>query len=402
MEVIIALLSSSQEYLHIDHLARDTNNRICKVIESLGQRCVIATWKDFQFTEHDVLITSGRIRGKGGFTLVNFDPPVIPDYVFFYCTSSSQRPLILDADSRLQFQTLKDLGILSKESWYHRLCYSLLTAMAERGVPVNYNSDAHQWRVKTTLELRCREYESSSGRRIPRPPTELVNIPGDALKMLSFLEAHSCCILKPEHGTRAEGLLIIESKSQVWGLNQPDGGYVLQELVPSPALMNRRKFDVRAYLSISNLEEMSISIPNLMIVRCAVEPYSARNLASEVCSASYSKRLGSEPSVYSLESLLNSKEFDKIDWHAIKESATETLKEFINAVAWRAGKQQAYPNLMIWGIDLEVQNTKDGPQAILIEANTFPLLYWNELSIDRAMDAVLSEFFNAIHRSKRS
>lgn len=387
----IVLLAPTQDYPNGD--LHDAIGRIrSALLEKLGVTCLVATWKDFKFSTNDVWLTSGIVREGDGYASARFDPPLHPDYVYFYCTSSNRR-LDPNPEDRPCFESLHGLGILKGITSYNGACYRILSAMAERGVLVNYDRDAARWGVKNVLEARCRRSEASSGRWVPRPRTELVRLPGDERELLEFVESNGPCIVKPENSSRARGLFIIDSRSQLAALNLPGGGYVVQELVVNPATLYGRKFDLRAYVLLSNLEKTSYSIPKMILIRSAVEQYARGSLSSEVCSTSFAKRMGVRPALYLLEEMRRSQEETSVDWGAIRASTEEALDSLMAAVARRAETQPKLPSLTLWGIDLAVQNAAEGPRVLVLEVNPFPMLYRGDETSDRAMDEVIAELF---------
>ena len=168
--------------------------------------------------------------------------------------------------------------------------------------------------------------------------------------------------------------------------------------MPNLLLLDRKKITFRIYVIISNLKVPIYSMPSLNVVKLAPRPYQEGTPESEICNTSYSKRLGLPPTSYVLDHRLVSKETG-VKWNLVKESINNTVNSFMHTVAWKARKLQRRSCLLLWGLDIIIQNIENKYYAILLEVNHFPQIYRNHPSTDLAMDKMLSkDFFPSINK----
>jgi hypothetical protein len=328
--------------------------------------CTVASLESFLFSENDVLVTKGAELENEVLIVKQFANPVTPDYVFFYNVSDDPAG-----------------GLIY---------YKLLNALAARGIAVSYDEDASCLGIKSILEQRCSEFEHISGLVIPRPKTCIIKGPADKEKISRFLNEAGPCILKPHNSSRARGIRLLVAESQAEQLILDNDRYVLQQLVANPMTMNGYKIGLRIYLLISDLRKPAYTIAEEGLVKCAVQPYMRGNPEAEIVGSSYAKRLGFVPVTYLLKDLMNTTENNMPSWKAIRASIEKTIYVFMEAVAWRAGMHHnTLPSFQMWGIDIAIQLTNDGPEAYLIEVNPFPALYRNDLVTDNATDSVFAD-----------
>jgi len=357
----IALLSSHADIA--SSLKDYTLRRLSKIItEHPSFACTVVSCDDFCLEENAVSIKHGAILNGDALVTASFDTPIRPDYVYFHS--------LTDIPNR------------------HSQCLKLLTALAERGVPVNYDADSSMMGIKSVLEYRCNEFHRESGLTIPRPRTLIFKAnEEDRSKIVNFLRAGAPCILKPHNSSRARGVRILVSEEQVPQLILSDDIYVLQELLSNPMTVNGYKVSLRVYLAIRDLRRPTYAILGQGLLKCAVQPYMRGNPHAEIVGTSYAKRMGFTPMIHLFHDLNGSDACLVPAWREIRSSIEQTLDVFMEAVSWRAGMfYKTLPSFLFWGVDIAVQCSEEGPKAYLIEVNTFPALYRNHTVTDNAMD----------------
>jgi glutathione synthase/RimK-type ligase-like ATP-grasp enzyme len=364
----IALLSS-----HADTAGglRDyTLRRLSKILtEHPSFSCTVVSCDDLCLEANEVAIKHGAILSGDVLVPTSFDRPIRPDYVYFHS--------LTDIPNR------------------HAQCLKLLTELAERGVPVNYDADSSMMGIKSVLEYRCNEFHRESGLAIPRPRTLIFRKNEDRSKIVDFIRAGAPCILKPHNSSRARGIRVLVSEEQVPRLILTDDIYILQELLANPMTMNEHKVSLRVYLTIRDLRRPTYAVLEQGLLKCAVQPYMRGNPQAEIVGTSYAKRIGFTPVIHLFRDLNGSEAWLVPAWREIRSSIEKTLDLFMEAVSWRAGMfYKTLPSFLFWGVDIAIQCSKDGPKAYLIEVNTFPALYRNDAVTDNAMDGeVIEELF---------
>jgi len=343
------------------------NHRIVRlgiaVSKNAAINCIITSADDFDIAADRVTIKQGTILKDGELAQQHFTDPLTPDYVFLSCDSE-------DPNENLQ-------------------SFKLLEHIAERGIPVNFDGDASKIDVKSILEERCKTFELVSGLQILRPKTVIINGPGDKQKIVDFIKANGASILKPHDSSRGRGIQTIATESQINQLIFGEDRYVLQNLIPNPMTLNGYKIGLRVYLMIQDLRKPVYSIPEQGLVKLAVQPYIRGNAESEIVGSSYAERLGYTPVMYLFKDLLNSDQ--KSTWTEIRYSIEKTLSLFMESVSWRANMScRRLPSFQCWGVDIAIEVTDEGPKAHLIEVNTTPALYRNNVKADNATDIVFT------------
>ena len=317
----------------------------------------------------DFVVSAGGVSLRGGLCFEGtdtgercFEPPLVPDFVYYGYDPDPVR------------------DVAARE---------LLISIAEHGVRTNYDPDATQLGVKSILEERCREYEESSGRRIPRPRTLVVDGDRDKESIVEFLRKFGPCIIKPHNLSRSRGVAILSSEDDVGQLELGSMCHVVQELVDRPLLMGGCKTGLRVYLIVHDLKR-SYSLSQVGLVKVAPEPYRLGDPVAEIIGP-YEQRDGSWPPIYLLNELVASDD-TRSAWESIRRSIDQTIDLFMESVSWRAGLfHQRVPTTQIWGIDILVRESEGADEAILIEVNTFPQLYRGDTITDAAVDTVLRD-----------
>jgi hypothetical protein len=324
-------------------------------------RCVAVAPNDFTVSGTAVFIGGGLLFNESGEAREeHFDPPVAPDFVYYIYDPYLERDLA---------------------------ARELLTRISRQGVRTNYDPDASQLGVKSVLEERCREYEESSGRKIPRPRTIIVTGDRGKDEIVQFMGNVGPCIIKPHNESRSRGVAVLLSEESASALELGSRCHVVQELVSRPLLMDGCKTGLRVYLIVNDLKR-SYSLSQVGLVKLAPRAYRVGDPAAEIVGP-YEQRDGSWPTIYLLHELVAGEE-TRATWTAIRKSIDQTIDLFMEAVSWRAGLfYQRVPSTQIWGVDILIRETDGRYVAYLIEVNTFPQLYRGDTVTDAAVDDVI-------------
>jgi hypothetical protein len=267
-------------------------------------------------------------------------------------------------------------------------CLDLLTQLGERGIKTNYDPDAGSLGVKSVLEERCREYETASGRTVPRPQTITIRSEQENSSIIEFMKTAGPCILKPHNSSRSRGISILANEQEVEQLALGKNLYVVQELLPEPFLIDGYKTGLRVYLMIHDLKR-SYSLSEQGLVKLPARPYVRADPEAEIVGP-HMKRDGNWPAIYLLKDLVNS-EHTEGEWKPIRKSIEKTIDLLMEAVSWRAGMfHRRPPTAQIWGVDLLIQRNGAEFKAYLIEVNTFPALYREDDVTDGILDEVVA------------
>lgn len=275
------------------------------------------------------------------FTEIKFDKPVNPDYVFFHSTTKGSFEIQFDKNKFKIYQELIPSKKRIQNPTYNKLCRSLLIEISKRKVPSNYSWFAKRWGNKKIFEKLCREYELKTEKNIPRPITKIVEYPQDKELIKKFTLKHDFCILKPSSKNGASGLSIINSKS-ILDESIKSGTYVMQELISNPILVNGKKIDIRIFLIISDIYRQKFKISSLVFVRYALKPYKRGDINSEICSNSYSKKLGHVP-IFKLLDEVESESKERIDWLRVRIEIKKIIDHLMDGVAYYSQTKDFFP-----------------------------------------------------------
>lgn len=250
------------------------------------------------------------------------------------------------------------------------------------GVPVNLDFDLGSFGRKDVLEARCRFYERKLGLTIPRPRTWIV--PGGPLDRLRGHRAPNDVgrlVIKPVDGTCSLGVECLESLSE---LSPSPRRRVVQELVSSPLKIHGHKVDARAYIVVSGREALQCTVPRLILIRRAVQPYSEGREQAEICSIAYARRVGGPVWAAPLDAL---EAQDVEDVRGVRQAIARTMAQVTKLVAFY---EPEVPFFGIWGVDLALRTESGRIEALLIEVNPEPVLYRGIQTLDSATDKMLS------------
>ena len=368
----------------------DVTIRIARVMSNPHAYCIIANWDDFLLSGSDVYIIRGRSVTFDRIERQQFDPPLIPDYVFYRPLSNTQQIIYRSESKGISGFPIGSKIIRSIRS-YNELCYCLLAEISRRNIPVSYSEYATYWGNKRHLHTLLSNFEFASRDLVPRPRTCIVEFPKDKNLVGSLIGKFGHCILKPENKSRARGISILNQINDIEISNLLEGIYVIQELIRDPFLFRGRKTEVRVHLLISDLKKPKYRLLSPILLRSAPELYVQGNLRSEVCNTSYSKAVGKKPIVSTLSLLAKSSKLNLEDCNRIKESIEDTVRRLMNAVAWTGVNYKLYPCLLIWGVDLLLRKTSEGYTTLILEVNHFPQFYSGVKEVDEEIDNMFSE-----------
>jgi hypothetical protein len=324
--------------------------------------CLAVSRKDFVLSENRATVNHGFRFAEDSFEEQLFDIPIEPAYVFFIHRFTEKE---------------------------HKRCLDLLTNIAQRGIPTNYDADASSLGIKSVLEQRCLAYEMASGRKIPRPKTIIIRGDKDKTCISELMSDVGPCIIKPHNSSRSQGVSVLATQQQVDQLVLGTSFYVVQELLSEPFLIDGYKTGLRVYLMVYDLK-WSYWLSEQGLVKLPAERYVRADSEAEIVGP-HMKRHGVWPVIYLLKDLVNSAEHQH-EWKPIRRSIEKTIDLFMESVSWRAGMfHRRFPTLQIWGVDLLIQ--RDGKELIayLIEVNTFPALYREDEFTDGILDEVFAE-----------
>jgi hypothetical protein len=260
------------------------------------------------------------------------------------------------------------------DSWSNKV----LTAAGGLGIPVSYESRVGGFGVKSVLERRCREFEASTGKLIPRPRTWIVP-PGDVdASRTQMQNATGPFVVKPANSSRGRGIEVLRDADR---LKPAPTARVVQELVADPLMLDGHKIDARAYLIVHG-PPLDVFQGSLVILRQAAERYRRGERASEICSISYSQRHSECLAVTTLEAVRHASPV----WTKAEEAIGMAVRLLSDVVAMHP---PSHPFFAIWAVDYCLAYSGGILQPYLLEVNTIPVIYRGQHQLDEATDRMI-------------
>ena len=257
--------------------------------------------------------------------------------------------------------------------------------------------DFHGWTKFAHKSELARALNASSGQpNAPRFPASFV-LPADREALVAYSAANpgAVFIAKPERGTGGQGMAITRNVDEIAHRE----GYVVQQYVEKPYLVDGRKGHVRLYGLVTSLDPFRAYLYRDGIVRFAPEAYdtSDANLANvhrhitntalhrghpdlTVSEDAAQENVGN---VWSLNAYIERMKSDGVDTEAVWRELRQLMFGFLNVVARegvfaaqaKAAPRHAFP-YKLFGLDVLID--ADG-KPWLIEAQRKPALGGNAL-----------------------
>ncbi|OHT04502.1 Tubulin-tyrosine ligase family protein [Tritrichomonas foetus] len=133
---------------------------------------------------------------------------------------------------------------------------------------INHYAGAFLMGRKDHLNCRMNELKSRVGEFASFYPTSYL-LPGDQAKLNRDWKEKPVWIVKPSASSRGRGIHLLASAAN----DPPTEPGVVQEYITNPLLITKRKFDIRLYVLIPNIEPLRIYIHSAGLARFCTHEY---------------------------------------------------------------------------------------------------------------------------------
>lgn len=253
-----------------------------------------------------------------------------------------------------------------------------------------------------------RAYTRTTGRRVPRPETYVIDSCQAPRIVASVARSGGGWIVKPANGARGEGVQCVVSpdpcrrpprhlaRARSGGKRELPmaGDVIIQRLGEPPRLVNGSKFDLRCYVMIDTYDVRRSMRLKPVLVRIAARPYRRGCLDAELTNTSHRRRLGLAPDIQPLAAVAGLAPEVRRE---IADRLDVLVAEFLRAHAWwsanRVCDRPAGRRLLIWGLDVLPVVKGTATELMLLEVNAHPQLLRGSAVADASVRHMLRDTY---------
>jgi tubulin polyglutamylase TTLL4 len=219
--------------------------------------------------------------------------------------------------------------------------------------------------------------------------------PDQKYKLGELMDGRKLYIAKPVRGSRGRDISIVRSYSELGQL--PDKQYIIQDYLEDPFLLNGRKFHLRMYLVIRNLEPLRVYVHTEGLVLFSASEYDKddyNNTFAHLTNAAIGQQSDHDFELtWTLGEFwdyLEKEAFIDVDY--IKESIADTFVKSVLSAAWEHPFPRRTPGTCfdIYGVDVMFD---EDLKPFILEINSGPQLYVSESLNGQVHRQVIMDLF---------